>query len=76
MYSYRLSPFLSLSAGWQNDPRMEIHVTALLELLGIPFTGSGAHALAISYDKDMVLQLVKSIGAADPPRLSVLSCCD
>jgi D-alanine-D-alanine ligase len=41
---------------------MEIHVTALLELLGIPFTGSGAHALAISYDKDMVLQLVKSIG--------------
>lgn len=37
--------------GWMNHPRMEMHVAAYLETLGIPFTGSGSKCLAISYDK-------------------------
>lgn len=40
--------------GFNNDPRKELHVPALLEMLGIPYTGSGPQALAFCYDKSLV----------------------
>lgn len=40
--------------GYQNDPRKELHVPALLEALGIPYTGAGPQCLAFCYDKSLV----------------------
>lgn len=40
--------------GYYNDPRKELHVPALLEILGIPYTGSGPQTLAYCYDKSLV----------------------
>lgn len=40
--------------GFNNDPRKELHVPALLEMLDIPYTGSRPQNLAICYDKLLV----------------------
>ncbi len=40
--------------GWNNDPFKELHVPALLEVLGLPYTGAGPAALAACYDKGLV----------------------
>jgi D-alanine-D-alanine ligase len=40
--------------GWRNDPFMELHVTALLEMHGLPYTGAGPACLAQCYDKALV----------------------
>lgn len=48
--------------GYQNDPFMELHVPALLEVFGIPYTGSGPQCLATCYDKSMVRGLAGEMG--------------
>jgi D-alanine-D-alanine ligase len=40
--------------GFGNDPRKELHVPSLLEVLGIPYTGGGPQCLAFCYDKSLV----------------------
>ena len=45
--------------GFDNDPKKELHVTALLELLGIPYTGSGPQCLAFCYDKSLIRGIAK-----------------
>lgn len=40
--------------GFSNDPRKELHVPALLEMLGIPYSGSNPQCLAHCYDKSLV----------------------
>ncbi len=40
--------------GFNNDPRKELHVPSLLEILGIPYTGGGPQCLAFCYDKSLV----------------------
>jgi D-alanine-D-alanine ligase len=40
--------------GYNNDPRKELHVPALLETLNIPYTGGGPQCLAFCYDKSLV----------------------
>ena len=40
--------------GFNNDAFMELHVPALLEMLGIPYSGAGPACLAICYDKALV----------------------
>ena len=40
--------------GYWNDPLKELHVPALLDILGIPYTGSGPQCLATCYDKSRV----------------------
>ncbi|MEI6157093.1 MAG: methyltransferase domain-containing protein [Atribacterota bacterium] len=40
--------------GFHNNPRKELHVPALLEMLDIPHTGSGPQCLAYCYDKSLV----------------------
>lgn len=40
--------------GFTNDPRKELHVPALLEMLEIPYTGAGPQCLAYCYDKSLV----------------------
>ncbi|MDD9877598.1 MAG: methyltransferase domain-containing protein [Magnetovibrio sp.] len=40
--------------GFDNEPTQELHVPALLEILGIPYTGAGPAALGICYNKAYV----------------------
>jgi D-alanine-D-alanine ligase len=40
--------------GYYNDPRRELHVPSLLEILGIPYTGGGPQCLGLCYDKSLV----------------------
>ncbi len=48
--------------GFRNDARQELHVPALLELLGIPYSGSGPVALGLCYDKALVRAVAEAHG--------------
>ena len=52
--------------GFHNDPRLELHVPALLEVLGLRYTGSPPAALAVAYDKVLVNLLAASMGVSVP----------
>ncbi len=45
----------------------ESQVPALLELLGIPYTGSDPTAIALSLDKGLAKRLVQQVGLLTPP---------
>jgi D-alanine-D-alanine ligase len=51
------------------DPRFAGHPAALLELLGIPFSGSPAFALMLTTDKLITKQVLKAHGIRTPPAL-------
>jgi D-alanine-D-alanine ligase len=40
--------------GFNNDPFKELHVPAILDMLGLPYTGAPPRALATCYDKGLV----------------------
>jgi D-alanine-D-alanine ligase len=52
--------------GFLNDPSMEAHVPALLEVLGIRYTGAGPRCLTLCYDKSAVKLLAASMGIPVP----------
>src|ERR671939_2009009 len=49
----------------------EARVPAVLEMLGIPYSGSDPLTLAVTLDKDCAKRLVRSAGVGTPPRLLV-----
>jgi D-alanine-D-alanine ligase len=52
--------------GYRNDPFRELHVPALLEMLEIPYTGSGPATLGLCYDKALVRVLAESLSIPVP----------
>jgi len=52
--------------GWNNDPFKELHVPALLEVLGIAYTGAGPSALAACYDKGLVRAVAQGLDVPVP----------
>jgi D-alanine-D-alanine ligase len=48
--------------GYLNDPRKELHVPAMLEVLGIPYTGANPQGLAYCYDKSLVRGIAREMG--------------
>jgi len=52
--------------GFNNDPRRELHVPALLEMLNLPYTGAGPQSLAFCYDKSLVRGIAKEMGIPVP----------
>ncbi len=52
--------------GLRNDPRSELHVPALLETLGLPYTGAGPQCLAFCYDKSLVRGIAKEMDIPVP----------
>lgn len=48
------------------DARLAGHPAAVLELLGLPFTGSGAVALMLTTDKALTKRLLKTAGILTP----------
>ncbi len=47
--------------GFNNDPRRELHVPALLEALNIPYSGSNPQCLAYCYDKSLIRGIAKEM---------------
>lgn len=52
--------------GFGNDARHELHVPALLEMLKIPYTGSGPQCLAYCYDKSLVRGIAQEMSIPVP----------
>jgi D-alanine-D-alanine ligase len=52
--------------GYNNDPRKELHVPAMLETLNIPYTGGGPQCLAFCYDKSLVRGIAKEMDIPVP----------
>ncbi len=50
--------------GLMNDPRQELHVPALLDIAGLPYTGAGPQCLAACYDKSLVRGVAREMGIA------------
>lgn len=48
--------------GFRNEARYELHIPALLEMLDVPYSGSGPVALGICYDKAMVRAIAQAHG--------------
>ncbi len=48
--------------GFDNDPRKELHVPAMLEVFNIPYTGSNPQCLAYCYDKSLIRGIAKEMG--------------
>ncbi|MDG6243415.1 MAG: methyltransferase domain-containing protein [Methanolobus sp.] len=57
--------------GYGNDPKKELHVPAMLEMLNIPYTGSGPQCLAFCYDKALVRGIAKDLGVPVPEGIVV-----
>ncbi len=56
----------NLCEGFRGKANYEMHVAALLELLGIPFTGNTAKALGIAQDKDLTKRILMASGIPTP----------
>lgn len=52
--------------GYFNDARKELHVPALLDILGIPYTGSEPQCLAHCYDKSLIRGIASEMGVPTP----------
>ena len=52
--------------GYDNDPRKELHIPALMDILKIPYTGSGSQCLAYCYDKSLVRGIAKEMRISVP----------
>ncbi len=52
--------------GWNNNPLLELHLPAMLDLLGIPYTGAGPQSLAYCYDKSLVRGVSREISIPIP----------
>jgi D-alanine-D-alanine ligase len=70
----RATPDLVLNLcdeGYGNDPTMEAHVPALLEILGLPFTGAGPGCLTLCYDKAAVRGIAAASGIPVPEEIFI-----
>ncbi len=52
--------------GYDNDPRKELHIPAILEMLNIPYTGGGPQCLAFCYDKSLVRGIASEMAIPVP----------
>ena len=52
--------------GLGNDARRELHVPAMLEMLNLPYSGSGPVALGLCYDKALVRAVANAHGVPVP----------
>ena len=59
--------------GYRNNARLELHIAAYLEMLGIPYSGSGPVALGLCYDKALVRALAAAIGVPVPEEVYLIN---
>ncbi|KAI8906388.1 S-adenosyl-L-methionine-dependent methyltransferase [Gorgonomyces haynaldii] len=58
--------------GFNNDALCELHVPALLESLGVPYSGAGPNCLAFCYDKGLVNRSAEAIGVPTAREITFL----
>ncbi len=52
--------------GFNNDPFKELHVPAMLEVMGLPYTGGNPASLAACYDKGLVRAVAMTLDVPVP----------
>ena len=52
--------------GFNNDAFLELHVPAMLEILGVPYSGAAPAALGLCYDKSLVRAVAQSLDVPVP----------
>ncbi|MBY9003653.1 MAG: methyltransferase domain-containing protein [Candidatus Lokiarchaeota archaeon] len=57
--------------GFFNNARNELHIPALLDILKIPYTGSGPQSLGFCYDKSLVRGIAKELDIPIPEALFI-----
>ena len=57
--------------GYNNDARKELHIPSLLEMLDLPYTGSGPQCLAFCYDKSLVRGVAREMGIPVPAAIFI-----
>jgi len=57
--------------GYNNNARNELHIPSLLEVLGLPYTGSGPQCLAFCYDKSLVCGIAEEMEIPIPDALFI-----
>jgi D-alanine-D-alanine ligase len=57
--------------GFLNDAKKELHVPAILDMLDIPYTGSGPQCLAFCFDKSLVRGIAKEMEIPVPEAVFV-----
>ncbi|MFX1304065.1 MAG: methyltransferase domain-containing protein [Promethearchaeota archaeon] len=57
--------------GYYNEARKELHIPALLDILKIPYTGSGPQCLAFCYDKSLVRGIAKELEIPVPEAIYI-----
>jgi D-alanine-D-alanine ligase len=57
--------------GYYNEARKELHIPALLDILKIPYTGSGPQCLAFCYDKSLVRGIAKELDIPVPQAIYI-----
>jgi D-alanine-D-alanine ligase len=60
--------------GYNNNPRLELHVPAILECLGIPYTGAAPQCLAHCYDKSLVRGIAQEMDIPVPQAFFINPC--
>lgn len=55
--------------GLRNDPFMELHVPAFLEMLKIPYTGAGPECLSVCYNKSSVRAIAHEMNIRVPSEI-------
>jgi D-alanine-D-alanine ligase len=65
---------INLCEGYKGIPQMEANVAAVLELMGIRFTGNSSKVLALCQDKYMTKAVLRAYGLPTPQSLLVTSC--
>ncbi|HTA92431.1 MAG TPA: hypothetical protein VK745_22790 [Polyangiaceae bacterium] len=57
--------------GFMNDPDRALHVCAMLDVLGVPYTGSGVVAMAMTADKQAQLNVARELSVRVPATVLV-----
>jgi D-alanine-D-alanine ligase len=57
---------VNLAEGYMGDSSLEMHVPSILEILGIPYTGSTPLALGLCQDKGLAKEILKANGIPTP----------
>lgn len=52
--------------GFRNDPTHELHVPALMEVAGVPYSGAGPACLGLCYDKGLVRAIAEAYDVPVP----------
>ncbi|MFZ5433460.1 MAG: methyltransferase domain-containing protein [Calditrichota bacterium] len=52
--------------GYNNDAFLELHLPALLEMLGVPYSGAGPACLGLCYDKSLIRSIATALDVPVP----------